>query len=139
MKTSRTDSHVFALSGLQVYFVMSISTNASTTRVKITDGVLTKWMATCVTVMVLGTLGHFVKLNSTNVNRIRVSTEYAVMKLKDTPVSVTSCILASTAMCGLTLVLPFLVNTMASVYWMTKDSIVTAPEPVTPEADVSKK
>ena len=42
-------------------------------------------------------------------------------------------------MYGLTLVLPFLVNTMASVYWMTKDSTVTATEPDTVEAPVSRK
>ena len=90
-------------------------------------------------VVALGTLGHFVKRKSTNANQIHVSTEYAATNLDDMSVNVTSCILASTAMYGLTLVLPFLVNTMASVYWMTKDSTVTAPEPVTPEADVSRK
>ena len=42
-------------------------------------------------------------------------------------------------MYGLTLVLHFLVNTMASVYWMTKDSIVTAPEPDTLDAPVNRK
>ena len=61
------------------------------------------------------------------------------MKLEGTPVSVTSCILGSTAMCGLTPVLPFLVNTMESVYWMTKNSTVTAPEPDTPETSVNRK
>ena len=61
------------------------------------------------------------------------------MKLEDSPVSVTSYTLASTAMCGLTLVLRFLVNTMASVYWMTKDSFVIATEPDTQDAPVSRK
>ena len=61
--------------------------------VKITYGVLTKWMATYVTVTALDTLEYLVKQKSTNLNRIRASTEYAVMKLADTSVNVTSCIL----------------------------------------------